>query len=237
MHVGCYGNAGAIMACSTTSGRVLEGWGESMAGIAASIRKALTDFDLGDTDFSMMHACMAVDGTAKKHYPEVKQVGLRFARLLRDNYEILGPLGVPGIDIENTRWPVSIRSASASGGQADIADLIYGIHRCTHGHGDDLPEGFALLKEANNEDQVASLIASSGKVQLSDCIIFALLAICVVSPLNVGMRISSGFLTYRNDIFVINDWWGKRAEFLEVIRRHRHPVVKIDFAHLMPVRG
>ncbi|WP_282369979.1 hypothetical protein [Pseudomonas sp. PS02290] len=205
-----------------------------MAGIAASIRKSLTDFDLGELDFSMMHACMAIDGTARKAYPEMRQNGPRFTRLLRDNYEILRPLGVPIADIVETRWPVTVRAPSAAGGLPDIADLIYGIHRCTHGHGDDLPEGFELMRNANSPEKIMSMIIEAGKVRLSDCVIFALLAICVVSPVNESLRISSGHITYRDYLFPINEWWGKREQFLEILQQYNDPTVSIDFAHMMP---
>jgi hypothetical protein len=36
-----------------------------MAGIAYSVRKAIDDFELGDLDGAMMHACNAFDGTSK----------------------------------------------------------------------------------------------------------------------------------------------------------------------------
>lgn len=46
---------------------------------------------------------------------------------------------------KETPLPGAGPQAEGAGGQPDLADLIYGVHRCCHGHGDDLPDGFELL--------------------------------------------------------------------------------------------
>ena len=76
--------------------------------VGNSVRKAIDDWERGETDAAMSHACNAVDGTAKKVYPSLGS-NARFTRLLRDNYAILGPLGMPGIGFElmpDARQPV-----------------------------------------------------------------------------------------------------------------------------------
>ena len=109
-----------------------------------SITKAIDEWEAGDLDSAMLHACNAIDGTAKRAFPNLGN-NARFTRLLRDNYGILGPMGLPGINLLERRFPVKVPNPKAPGGKPDIADVIYGVHRCSHGHGEDLPEGFALL--------------------------------------------------------------------------------------------
>jgi hypothetical protein len=87
----------------------------------------------------MLHACNAIDGTAKKAYPTIQGSNLRFTQLLRDNYDVLGPMGVPGINLVETGFPVKVAKPKARDGQPDLADVIYGIHRCTHGQGTNSP--------------------------------------------------------------------------------------------------
>lgn len=111
--------------------------------VGNSVRKAIDDWSMGDLEPAMLHACNAIDGTAKKAYPNVGN-NERFTRLLRDNYSILGPMGAPGIDLVEIRFPVTLKNPKAPGGKPDIADVIYGVHRCTHGHGDEIPDGFEL---------------------------------------------------------------------------------------------
>jgi hypothetical protein len=102
--------------------------------VGRSISKAIADRLDGDMEPAMLHACNAVDGTAKKMYPSLG-VGARFRKLLRENYTgILEPM-VPGVNLEKTVFPISISGATGPGDQPDVADILYVIHRCNHGHG------------------------------------------------------------------------------------------------------
>src|SRR3954470_12069298 len=102
--------------------------------VGKSVKKSIDEWSHGDAESAMLHACNAVDGTAKKVHSTLGNRA-RFTRLLRENYSILGPLGAPGIDLVRTRFPVSVRGPSADVASLDLADVIYLIHRCTHGHG------------------------------------------------------------------------------------------------------
>jgi hypothetical protein len=110
--------------------------------------RAVNDWEDSELDAAMLHACNAVDGTAAKMSPTSKSSNARFTRLLRENYSILGPMGAPGLNLEATRFPVRVEHPKALGGQPDIVDVIYGIHRCHHGHGIALPDGFELISDA-----------------------------------------------------------------------------------------
>jgi hypothetical protein len=72
----------------------------------------------------MLHACNAVDGTAGKLYPTSKNKE-RFTRTLRENYGILGLMGAPGIDLIETRFPVTVKGPTAPDGKPDLADVLY----------------------------------------------------------------------------------------------------------------
>jgi hypothetical protein len=63
--------------------------------ISDSVRKATVDWEQGEPEASMLHACNAIDGTARKLYPKLGNKE-RFTRVLRENYGILGPMGAPG---------------------------------------------------------------------------------------------------------------------------------------------
>jgi len=185
----------------------------------------------------MLHACNAVDGTAKKLLPNMSNRA-RYTRLLRDNYAILGPMGAPGIDIEETRFPVAIiKKPTASCGAPDIADVIYTVHRCCHGHGDELPDGFSLLSDVNGPPRrTRLLVGREGEVQLSDRIIFGLLAVAVLSPANKDQachRLDPYYLTYgATEKLMINGWWGLADLFPAVVAKDPPPAkVKLDFSN------
>ena len=104
----------------------------------------------------MLHACNAVDGTGKKVLPPELGNKARFTRLLRENYDILGPMGAPGINVVETRFPVTVNRPTSPDGKRDLADVIYGIHRCSQGHGDELPDGFDLIQDAADSERIST---------------------------------------------------------------------------------
>ena len=202
--------------------------------VGKSIRKCIDEWQAGDPESAMLHACNAVDGTAKKIYPNLGNKA-RFTTFIRENYAIFGPMGLPGIDIQKTRWPVKVDKPTASGGAPDIADIIYSVHRCSHGHGDELPDGFDLTQDAAGEPERTTIGVAEGKVMLSDRILFAMIAICVVSNVNVTQKVPDGyFLTFaRSERMLINDWWGRLGDFQSLVQAVDLPKLKMDFGDWM----
>jgi hypothetical protein len=201
--------------------------------VGDSVRKAIDDWEQGELESAMLHACNAIDGTASKLYPALGS-NARFTQLLRENYGILGPMSLPGIDLVATRWPVKVERPKAAGGTPDIADLIYGIHRCTHGHGAELPDGFELVRDAAGPARVTRLTCEKGKVRLSDRVIFGLLAVTVLSSANTDQRVPDGFyLSFAGTQFPINEWWGRASDFALVLAQEPMAQVKLDFTDWM----
>jgi hypothetical protein len=198
--------------------------------VAGHVRKAIDDWELEDSEPAMLHACIAVDGTARKAYPAFASKA-RFTRLLRENYGVLGPMGAPGIDLAQTRFPVPVPGATASGGEPDIADVIYGIHRCYQAHGEALPAGFELLHDVKGPARITRLEVERGKLRMSDRIIFGLLAVAVLSPVNADLTAPDGYyLTFgSHTVLPINDWWGRAADFPDIAAQDPVPLVKLDF--------
>lgn len=202
--------------------------------VGNSARKAIDDWEAGELDSAMLHACNAIDGTAKKLYPKLGS-NARFTQLLRDNYSILGPTGMPGINIGETRFPVKVDRPKAPGGQPDLADVIYGIHRCSHGHGDELPGGFELIQDVRGPMRQTRCEIQRGSIRLSDRIIFGLIAVAVLSPANKDQHVPDGYyLTFgATEKLIINDWWGRAVDFPAVAATDPVPSVKLDFAEWM----
>jgi hypothetical protein len=200
--------------------------------ISDSVRKAIDDWQQRELEAAMLHACNAIDGTARKLYPSLRNKE-RFTRLLRENYGILGPMGAPGIDLDNTQWPVDVKSPTAPSGKPDMADVLYGIHRCCHAHGDELPQGFELLLDAAGPSRRTRILVERGKLRLSDRMIFALLAIAVLSPVNKGeaaAALDTYFLTFGDSAkLMINDWWGRAGDFPAIAAKDPMPSVRLDF--------
>jgi hypothetical protein len=183
--------------------------------IGNSVRKAIDDYEDGEIDAAMLHACNAIDGTAAKTHPEIKSNNERFTTLIRDNYFVLEPMAAPGVNIDDTRFPVKVEHPKAPGGVPDFADIIYGVHRCSHGHGEALPGGFELLHDAAGQPgytrmQIKKEAPGMGRVRFSDRVIFGLLAVAILSPANADQQVPDGYhLTFgRQPVRLeINDWW------------------------------
>jgi hypothetical protein len=188
---------------------------------------------LANSTPAMLHACNAIDGTAKKLYRSLGS-NARFTLCLRESYDILGPMGAPGIDLAETRWPVKVERPKAQGGKPDFADVIYGIHRCSHGHGDELPNGFELLRDAAGPPRLTRMRVEKGKVQMSDRVIFGLLTVAVMSPINRDQRVPDGYyLMFGQTKLPINEWWGRVADFALIVAKDPVPKVKLDFKDWM----
>lgn len=205
--------------------------------ISDSIRKAINEWEQHELDSAMLHACNAVDGTAAKVYPK-QGSNARFTTFLRNNYSILGAMGAPGINLVETRFPLILPHAKASQGKPDIADVIYGIHRCSHGHGKELPSGFELLEDAAGPARITHMEVKKGKVRLSDRIIFGLIAVSVFCPANKDLstpKLDGYFLVIGNaPRLMINDWWGQAEKFIsEILPNDPLPSVTLDFQNMM----
>ncbi|NSX87638.1 hypothetical protein G6L86_18705 [Agrobacterium tumefaciens] len=199
--------------------------------VGRSVSKAIDEWEANDSESAMLHACNAIDGTAKKkNYPSGNNSS-RFTKLLRDNYEILGILGMPGIDLERTLFPISL---GASGNHfLDLADILYKVHRCTHGHGDELEHGFSLRPDAAGPSGYTSFEWNfPGKLMLSDRIIFGMIAVAVGAEENITQKATGNhYLTIGNsEPLLINDWWGRREDFILMVTSLEMPSVFMDFS-------
>jgi len=203
--------------------------------VGHSIKKSIDEMISGDVDAAMLHACNAVDGTAGKIFKNLGNQA-RFTRFLRENYHILGPMGAPGLPLLEQRFPVKVRKATTPDGKPDMADLIYSVHRCTHGHGDELPDGFELRRDTLGPNRITTLHFERGKVQLSDRMVYGLIAVAVLAPVNRDQDIPDGYyLTFGNsEELYIHDWWGRAVDFPAILARDPIHQVKLDLTALEP---
>jgi Phage integrase family len=213
-------------------------WDRSSARVASlwcmkvgdSVKFSLDHWNKNEWDAAMLHACNAVDATGKKRYRKLG-VTARFKRTIRDSLDIFGAMAMPGYNLDGLRFPASIKS-NMPDKRPDVADVVYEIHRCAHGHGDDLPEGFELMPY---EEPVTITRLQAGKIRLSAATVLGLLAVAVFAPENVGQTIPDSYwLRLHQHRFVISAWWGRHDDFREINDpiRSQSPLVTIDFAHL-----
>lgn len=195
--------------------------------VGESVRRSLDHWERREWDAAMVHAGNAVDGTAKKRYPQLG-VATRFRRTIRDSLDIFRVMAAPGIDFDQSRFPIAVKS-DLPDGRPDIADVLYGVHRCGHGHDDELPEGFELTPHGPRPQGVH--IWRTGKIQLPASVVIGLLAVAVFSPDNKGEVIPDGYqLSWYQHVFHICMWWGWQEHFREIISTAPIQQAALDFS-------
>lgn len=177
--------------------------------VGKSVTHALQALDQGDSEHAMLHACNATDGTAKKRFRN-HRVRSRFTSFLRELYWVVEPMGAPGINLQTSRWQIRVGEPPKVQ-IVDFAELVYLVHRCVHGHGEELPGGFQLLPDVHGPDLVTHMVGDfvDETVQLSDRVIPALVCAAVVAPENADQRAAEGsWLSYEGRRFIVNECWG-----------------------------
>jgi hypothetical protein len=195
--------------------------------VADSVKQALNYWDRQDWDTALFHASNAVDATAKKRYPQ-EGVAARYKRTVRDAVDIFCVMGAPGIDFDESRFPIAVKS-DLPDSRPDIADVLYGIHRHSHGHEDELPNGFELTPHGSRATRVH--VWRNGKIQLPAGSALGLIAIAVFAPENKDQVIPFDYqLTWFDHVFHISDWWGWQDHFREIFSGGQVPNQTLDFS-------
>jgi hypothetical protein len=185
---------------------------------------AIDDAEAGKMDSALMHACVAVDTTAKRLYPEETRVGARYVQCIRRYYWIIEPMIGAGINLEETTFPnVKLKKVRSP----DLAEIIYEKYRCYLTHGDEIPASY-MMTPVPGPDQ-SDWIIGRDQMNVPDRIIWALLALAVFSNANATER-SEGeyFLTLGEHRFVIREWWGREDEFRPIADLYNQVRVKMD---------
>lgn len=205
--------------------------------IEKHVMKALDELDAGDPEAAILQACVALDGAAARAYPTSESVRLRFTSLLRQHAQILELMGLPGLDVEGSRfgrapaidWPQSVT-------QPDVADIIYHVHRCCHAHADEVPGAFELLEQQEGGGLRLGLV--DGTVQLPRSVVVGILAVAVLSPASAGLDpLPPGYRLWWHPPAApdtewlpmpVGEWWGRETDFLAVALQHPRSYVTAD---------
>jgi hypothetical protein len=182
--------------------------------VETHVHAALDATDRGRLDAGLLHACIAVDATARKLYPGA-QVGDRYMTCLREYYWLLEPMIGAGMNLVDTRFP---NVATPKSAHPDFAEIVYRIFRCNDAHGDEIPVEYALTKsEAGNYHWYLQ----HGKLHMPDVVVFALLGVSVFSRANADVRGGGTcVLTMGTDVFPIRDWWGREDDFRTIAAKY-----------------
>jgi hypothetical protein len=200
--------------------------------IADHIKLSIDASDRQDLDQAMLHACLAVDGTAKKTYPSISKVGVRYRKFVNAHLDII-ELMFGGVNLEETVFP--FKDAKGNIG-ITFADIVYEKFRCSLAHGDELPDGFGVSVQIADGCQQFSIDLNAQSMTLPQSAIYGLGLICVLAPANADQKIGSNLYYYRDPInaYVVDRWWGKVDCARKIMDFNSSIRVKMDFKDFWP---
>ncbi len=200
--------------------------------ISDHIKSSLDACDRRELDQAMLFCCIAVDGTAKKTWPEIRSVGERFRKFIVEYLDII-ELMFGGLNLEETVFPFKNNKENVG---MRFEDIIYEKYRCNLAHGDELPNGFGLSVKVSEGIQKFRINIKERSMTMPESVIYALGLPCVLAPENSNQKIGSNTYYYRDPVnsYIVDRWWGnvdcarKIMDFESLVR------VKMDFSNGSP---
>lgn len=203
--------------------------------ISDHIKNSIDASDRKELDQAMLFACLAVDGTAKKTYPQISGVGERYRRFINENLDII-ELMYGGVNLRETVYP--FKDAKGKIGVA-FANIVYEKFRCNLAHGNELPDGYGITVQIAEGHTTHVIDLKNQSMTLPQTAIYALGLACVLAPANADQKIGSNLYHYRDPIntYVVDRWWGKAECARKIMDFENQIRVKMDFSAYMPTGG
>ncbi|MEB8486382.1 MULTISPECIES: hypothetical protein [Acidithiobacillus] len=200
--------------------------------IADHIKHSLDACDSRDLDKAMLFACLAVDGTAKKMYPQVEKVGDRFRKFIVEHLDII-ELMFGGLNLQETVFPFKDNKGNVG---VKFEDIVYEKFRCNLAHGNELPEGYGITVKVADGIQQFMVDIENQSMTFPESAIYALGLPCVLALSNADQKIGSNLYHYRDPInhFVVDHWWGKVECARSLMDFENQVKIKMDFSNVWP---
>ena len=192
-----------------------------------SIRLSMRDYEAGEYEAAMLHACCAVNGIAndlyRKEYRGYDEAttGTRFVKFINSNIDIIESIAYPGSYLKGCNYCIVHTRNKIE--LVDFATIIYKVHRCNLCHGEEIPKGYELLVD-NESSFVKFYFSKNGPVQINSKIVPALVMAVALQPVSWGksfvaeLKQTSVFCESIGEMR-INDWWGRKSDYLQELQR------------------
>lgn len=200
--------------------------------IAEHIKYSLDACDSKELDKAMLFACLAVDGTAKKMYPDIQKVGERIRKFIVEHLDII-ELMFGGLNLKETVFPFKDNKGNIG---VRFEDIVYEKFRCSLAHGDQLPDGYDITVKVADGIQQFMIDISGQSMTMPESAIYALGLPCVLAAVNADQKIESNLYHYRDPInqYVVDRWWGKVECARKIMDFENQVRVKMDFSNVWP---
>jgi hypothetical protein len=151
--------------------------------------------ELTGKKLALFPRCAAVDGTAKKEYPNINSVGKRFRKFIQEYIDII-ELMFGGIDLVETVFPFTDNKGHIG---MKFEDIIYENFRCHLAHGDELKIGFGVSLKISESVDTFMVDIVNQSMTIPESTIYALGLPCVLSIVN-GDQLIGDDSYYYNDL-------------------------------------
>lgn len=200
--------------------------------ISDHIKYSLDACDARELDKAMLFACLAIDGTAKKLYPNIAKVGERFRKFIIEHLDII-ELMFGGLDLHDTVFPFKDNKGNVG---VKFEDIVYQKFRCYLAHGNELPDGYDINIKVSDGVQQFTIDIAGQSMTFPESAIFALGLPCVMSPVNSDQKIGNNLYHYRDTInhYSVDRWWGKVDCARTIMDFGTQVKVKMDFSNVWP---
>ena len=160
--------------------------------IADRVMESINKYVANDLDNALIQVCIALDGTSKKEYPEMKKVGERFQAFVKDNQDIITFFTF------NTNIFINF-----SFGGYTIEQFIYKVLRCGLLHEGEVPE---ILKFT---EPGADITISDKQWCIPKTFIFGTLLAIIGASSNANQVLSNDIsVNIMGQNFDVNNLWG-----------------------------
>lgn len=133
-----------------------------------------------DLNKAMLFVCLAVDGTAKKMYPQIGRVGDRFRKFIVDHLDIIERM-YGGVNLRETVFPFKDNKGSVG---VKFEDIVYEKIRCNLAYGNELPDGYGVTVRIADGIQHCMIDIEHQSMTLPESVVYALGLPCVLAPIN-----------------------------------------------------
>jgi hypothetical protein len=175
--------------------------------VSDRITECAAKYGANDLDNALIQICIALDATAKKEHPKIKNVGERFKAFIKSNQDIITFFAF------NTNIFIDCQF-----GEYTVEKFIYKILRCGLLHEGDVP---SMLKFTQPGEATT---ISNRQWQLPKTFIFGTMLAVIGAPSNAGQVSSDDMIVViMGQEFKMNDLWGHS----EVIRDSMKPPIPI----------
>ena len=200
--------------------------------IADHIKYSLDACDSRELDKAMLFACLAIDGTAKKMYPQIGKVGERFRKFILEHLDIIEMM-FGGLNLQETVFPFKNNKGNIG---VKFEDIVYEKFRCNLAHGNELPDGYDITVKVSDGIQQFMIDISGQSMTFPESAIYALGLPCVLAQVNADQKIGSDLYHYRDPInhYAVDRWWGKIECARSIMDFEKQVKVKMDFSNVWP---